>query len=75
MKLYLAVGRPHLGYGVQFLSQHYRNDIGLLESVQRRVTRRIQGMKDIPYEKKLRRLDFHFLERRRLKGDLTEVFK
>lgn len=73
LKLSLAVVRPHLGYAVQFLSQHYRNDIDLLESIQRRVTRRIQGMKDIPYEKRLRILNLHFLERRRLGGDL--IFK
>ena len=75
LKLYLALVRPHLDYAVQFWSPHYRKDIGLLESVQRRMTKRIQGMRDIPYERRLRMLNLHSLERRRLRRDLIEVFK
>ena len=60
---------------VQFWSPNYRKDIGMLESVQRRMTKRIQGMRDIPYERRLRMLNLHSLERRRLRGDLIEVFK
>ena len=75
LKLYLALVRPHLDYAVQFWSPHYRKDINLIESVQRRMTKRIQGMRDIPYDRRLKMLNLHSLERRRLRGDLIEVFK
>ena len=65
LELYLALVRPHLDYAVQFWSPHYRKDIGLLESVQRRMTKRIQGMRDIPYERRLRLLNLHSLEKHR----------
>ena len=41
LKLYLALVRSHLDYAVQFWSPYYRMDIGLLESVQRRMIKMI----------------------------------
>ena len=35
----------------------------------------IQGLKNIPYEAKLKELNWHFLERCSLRGDLIEVHK
>ena len=75
LKLQLALVRPHLDYAVQVWSPHYRRDLSLLESVQRRMTKRTQEMRDIPYETILRLLSLHSLERHKLKGDLTEAFK
>ena len=71
----MALVRPHLDYAVQFLSPYYRKDIALLESVQRRMTKRIQGMRDMPYEARLKQLNLLSLERRRIRGELIEVFK
>ena len=45
----------------------------LLDSAKRRMTKGIQGMRDIPY--KLKPLNLHFYESRRLRGDLIEVFQ
>ena len=39
------------------------------------MSKRIQGMRNILYEARLRVLNLHSLERRRLRRDLIEIFK
>ena len=51
-----ALVRPHLEYCIQIWSPQYRRDIDLLESVHRRATKMIQGMKHVSYEDRLRDL-------------------
>ena len=72
LKLYLALVRPHLDYAVQFWSRSYRRDTNLLESVQRRLTRMIQGLRNLTYQDRLEYLKSHSLERRRVQGDLMK---
>ena len=67
LKLYLALVRSHLDYAVQFGSPYYRMDIGLLESVQRRMTKMIEGIRNFSYERRLKLLKLHLQERRRVK--------
>ena len=50
-------------------------DIESLEAVQRRMTKMIQGMRNLPYKDRLNRLNLHSLERRRARGDMIEVYK
>ena len=75
LKLYLALVRPHMDYAVQFWCPYYRMDIDSLERVQRRMTKMIHNIRNLPYEERLKSLGLHSLERRRVRGDMIEVYK
>ena len=74
-RLYLAFVRPHLEYTVQFWSPNYIKDQVLLEKIQRRATKQIPALRNLPYDERLKRLDMFSLKKRRIRGDLIEVFK
>ena len=61
LPLFSVLMRPHLEYCVQMWSLQYRRDMDLLECVQRRATKVIQGMKHLSYEDRLRELVFFSL--------------
>ena len=72
MSLYLALIRPHLDYVAQFWSFYYRKDIGSLYAVHRRMTKMIQGLRNLPYKDRLKRLNLHSLERRKARRDMID---
>ena len=73
--LYKTYVRPHLEYCVQAWSPHFQKEKDVLEKVQRRATKMVPELRQLPYENRLKQLGIFTLENRRIRGDVIEVFK
>ena len=75
LKLYMSLVRPNLEYAQVVWSPKLRKYVHMLENVQRRATRLIDGYRNLTYEERLRKLGLPTLEYRRLANDMIEVYK
>ena len=61
--LYSVMVRPHLEYCSQLCSPQYSRDVVLLEHIQKKATKMVQGMEHLPYKDRLRELGLFSPER------------
>ena len=73
--LFSTMVRPHLEYGNLIWSPRYRRDRLEIEKVQRRATKLICDIRNLPYQERLQALHLPSLEYRRRRGDMIAVFK
>ena len=74
-KLYTTFVRPHLEYAQTVWSPHLKRYINVIENVQIRATKLVDGLSKLSYSERLRRLDLPTLVYRRARGDMIEVYK
>ena len=73
--LFRTMVRPHLEYANSVWGPFNREDQKKVERVQRRATRLVSGIRDLPYEERLRTLDLPSLYHRRRRGDMITVYQ
>ena len=74
-KLYISFVRPHLEYAQAVWSPYLAKHVNLLENVQIRATKLVDGMKQLSYSERLRKLNLPTLLYRRYRGDMIELWK
>ena len=74
IKAFLIYVRPILEYATVVWNPSLKKDIELIESVQRRFTKRILRHKSLSYKQRLDYFALESLEKRRLTFDLTAVY-
>ncbi len=75
VRMFWTFVQPHLEYATQVWTPHLKKDIDLVESIQRRYTKRIPGLQTASYPDGLACLNLDSLEYQRIYFDLVMVYK
>lgn len=73
--LFKSMVRPHLEYGNVIWGPHFIGDMKAVERVQKRATKMIPKLCNLPYKTRLETLNLPSLEYRRRRGDMIMYFK
>ena len=75
--IYKTLVRTHLDYASSVWAPYKMKQayIEKIESVQKRVTKKFLGMKNLSYPERLKKLGLPTLAYRRIRGDMIEVYK
>lgn len=74
-RIYTAFVRPHLEYGQAVWSPYLVKNINMLENVQVRATKLVDGFANLEYPDRLKQLNLPTLAFRRKRGDMIEIYK
>jgi hypothetical protein len=74
-QLYISFVRPIIEYGQTIWCPRLRKYVNLIENVQRRATKLIDGYKLLTYSERLEKLELPSLEYRRVVSDMVEIYK
>ena len=73
--LFKSLVRPILEYGNTVWSNGLKKNMNKIENVQRRFTKYVKNIQNLPYEERLRSIKLPSLEYRQMRGDMIQVFK
>ena len=74
-KLFITFVRPNIEYAQVVWAPHLVKHINMLENVQKRATRLVDGMDNMDYSTRLAVLNLPTLAQRRRRGDMIELWK
>ena len=75
VKMYTSFVRPHIEYAQSVWAPYLIKYINLLENVQIRATKIVDGISKLDYTERLKKLNMPSLAYRRLRGDMIETYK